>query len=137
MRSLTLVFLLALSLVVRSDDSFPGDASQWHGFKRHDFEFKGRKGIIVQPQQAADQKPWIWRARFFGHKPQLALALLKRGFHLAYIDTVDLFGSPSAVGIWRETGGMPQLLRALVSGYWKSTRMSMCRRNWRGKSVKQ
>ena len=100
MRSLTLVFLLALSLVVRSDDSFPGDVSQWHGFKRHDFEFKGRKGIIVQPQQAADQKPWIWRARFFGHEPQLDLALLNRGFHLAYIDTVDLFGSPSAVGIW-------------------------------------
>ena len=41
--------------------------------------------------------PWILRARFFGHQPALDIALLERGFHLAYCDVSDLYGSQIAI----------------------------------------
>jgi len=55
---------------------------------------------VVTPKVIADGKPWIWRARFFGHEPQTDLALLERGYHLVYIDVAGLYGAPKAVTIW-------------------------------------
>ena len=80
--------------------SFPGTKSQWNGFERYDFEIDGRKCLVVAPKTEASGRPWIWRARFFGHEPQVDLALLSRGFHLVYIDVAGLFGSPKAVSHW-------------------------------------
>jgi pimeloyl-ACP methyl ester carboxylesterase len=79
---------------------FPGTQSQWNGYQRHDFTIDGRKCLVVAPKTEAAGRPWIWRARFFGHEPQVDLALLARGFHLAYIDVAGLFGNPRAVEHW-------------------------------------
>ena len=46
---------------------------------------------------AAQGKPWIWRTEFFGHEPQADLALLAKGFHVAYIDVQNLYGAPIAL----------------------------------------
>ena len=79
---------------------YPGKASEWHGFLRFDFEFDTRAAIVVMPHKTASGKPWIWRARFFGHEPQLDIALLEKGYHLVYLDVADLFGAPIAVAHW-------------------------------------
>lgn len=79
---------------------FPGTKSHWHGYDRYDFQVDGRTCYVVTPKSVAPGKPWIWRARFFGHEPQTDLALLSKGFHLVYMDVVDLFGCPKAVGHW-------------------------------------
>jgi len=78
----------------------PGNKSNWNGFDRYDFTCDGRACIVVTPEVAATHRPWIWRARFFGHEPQADISLLRKGFHLAYIDVADLFGSPKAVAHW-------------------------------------
>jgi len=72
------------SLVARAADPgpFPGVRSQWIGYDRYDFLCDGRKSILVTPKEPAKGRPWVWRARFFGHQPQADLALLARGFHL-------------------------------------------------------
>ncbi|MHC4518095.1 MAG: S8 family serine peptidase [Planctomycetota bacterium] len=74
--------------------------SLFHSYDRYDFTYAGRPCIVVVPKTAAPGKPWVWRARFFGHEPQTDLALLAKGFHVAYIDVADLFGAPKAVAIW-------------------------------------
>lgn len=74
--------------------------TEWNGFNHHAFRFDGRACRIVAPETAAKGSPWIWRARFFGHRPEVDIALLKKGFHVAYIDVAGLFGSPTAVGHW-------------------------------------
>ena len=79
---------------------FPGQESQWNGYERYDFEIDGQKCLVVEPKTEAEGRPWIWRARFFGHEPQVDLALLSRGFHVAYMDVAGLFGSPKAVNHW-------------------------------------
>jgi pimeloyl-ACP methyl ester carboxylesterase len=70
------------------------------GFEQYEFKLDGHRCIIVKPATAARGKPWIWRARFFGHQPQADIALLKKGFHIAYIEVGGLFGNPAAVERW-------------------------------------
>ncbi len=79
---------------------FPGKHSQWEGFDRYDFEVGGQPAIIVAPKQALPGKPWAWRGEFFGAFPNADIALLGKGFHLAYLGVPNLFGSPEAVTQW-------------------------------------
>jgi pimeloyl-ACP methyl ester carboxylesterase len=84
----------------QAESEFDGKESQWHGFGRHDFNVGERACIVVSPETATDGKPWIWRARFFGHEPQADIEMLKRGYHIAYCDVGNLFGNPQAVKHW-------------------------------------
>ncbi len=65
---------------------------------------------IVVPKNPIQGAPWIWRARFFGHQPDLDLALLDRGYYLAYCDIANLFGSPKAVSRWNHFYSLSQKL---------------------------
>ena len=93
---------LALVLIGNSlgAETFPGKQDNFHGFAIYDFQRTGVNCKIVVPEKAAEDKPWIWRARFWGHQSQLDIALLKRGWHVAYCDVGNLFGSPKAVKRW-------------------------------------
>ena len=84
----------------QAESEFDGKESKWNGFVRHDFKTAERACIVVSPEKAADGKPWIWRARFFGHEPQADVEMLKRGYHIAYCDVGNLFGNPQAVKHW-------------------------------------
>jgi len=72
-------------------------APMWNGFRRRDFKVNGRNCLLVAPKEEAPGRPWIWRTEFFGHEPQADLALLKKGFHLAYMDVQNLYGGPEAM----------------------------------------
>ena len=93
---------LALFLVSNSlgAETFPGKQGNFHGFAMFDFQRSGVHCKIVTPRKADEGKPWIWRARFWGHEPQLDIALLERGWYVAYCDVSNLFGSPKAVKRW-------------------------------------
>jgi len=75
----------------------PDRVSTWEGFERHDFKVDGRDCILILPRSAAKGKPWIWRTEFFGHQPQADLALLAKGFHVAYMNVQDMYGAPVAL----------------------------------------
>lgn len=88
----------------RCATDFPGDRSRgfsFHGFQGYDFTLDdGVECRIVMPRHEAEGKPWVMRARFWGHEPQTDIALLEHGFHIAYCDVADLYGSPKAVDRW-------------------------------------
>ena len=92
--------------------TFTGEKTSWHGFDRFDFlideaklnlqpikasadegngiegEVKGQlRCVIVVPKEAAAGKPWSWRGRYFDHEPQAEIELLKRGFHIGFIQS--------------------------------------------------
>lgn len=77
--------------------AFPGKKTSWAGYDRYDFIYNGREAIVVAPKQAAPGKPWIWRPAFFGAFPSVDIALLGKGFHVAYYDLTHLYGSPRAI----------------------------------------
>lgn len=82
----------------------PVDAKRFsfYGFQGYDFSFRTRNTKIVAPKQAAPGHPWVWRARFWGHEPQTDIALLERGFHVAYCDVAELFGNDESLSIWND-----------------------------------
>ena len=101
----SLLVILVLSLPTIATAAWPnGRQSTWHGYERFDFPLPGdgARCIVVAPKTPSRNKPWIWRARFWGHQPALELQLLEQGFHLAYCEVGGLFGAPSAVERWNK-----------------------------------
>src|SRR6056297_443282 len=87
--------LVVLALFTDADaKEWSGQKSEWKGYARHDFQLHSRSAIVVVPEAAAKGRPWIWRARFFGHRSELDEALLEAGYHVVYCDVANLFGSP-------------------------------------------
>lgn len=78
----------------------PVSMTTWNGFSQLQFSVAGRPCRLVLPEQAAPGRPWIWRTEFFGHAPQADLALLARGWHVAFIQASDLYGAPPAMAIF-------------------------------------
>lgn len=79
-----------------------GTESQWHGYTRYDFSFKGRRCFITQPKQALPSKPWVWRAKFPGYHDEIDKILVGQGFHIAHINCGAMLGSPKARDLWDE-----------------------------------
>lgn len=92
--------------------NFRGQKTLWHGFDRYDFlmsedtlalqptvaapdegdgirhQVKGqRRCIVVVPKVAAAGNPWSWRGCYWDHQPQAEVELLRRGFHIAYVES--------------------------------------------------
>ena len=83
------------------EDAFPGNQTKWHEYPLFDFELEdGTPCKVAAPHRAASGRPWIWRARFWGHEPQTDLALLAAGYHVAYCEVGNLFGNDQAVARW-------------------------------------
>ena len=72
-------------------------STTWNRFEIMEFKFDGVDAKIVFPNQSNKAKNWIWRTQFWGHEPQTDIALLNKGFHVVYVDVVDLYGNKVAV----------------------------------------
>ncbi|MEO7650202.1 MAG: GDSL-type esterase/lipase family protein, partial [Bryobacteraceae bacterium] len=75
-------------------------AADWHGYEKREVLVENVAGYVVLPKIAAPGKPWLWRARFMDYHPDYAVALLAKGFHVAYYDLPNVFGSPEAMDKW-------------------------------------
>lgn len=79
---------------------YPGKPTTWHGFTKYEFQIDRRNARIVVPDKPAPGKPWVWRARFPDWHYQMDSILVRKGFHVVYINTDELLGSPGCVEIW-------------------------------------
>lgn len=62
--------------------------SIWNGFKRLDFLFEDREAILVFPEGANENKNWLLKTEYFGAFPEFEIEMLKKGWHLAFIDNI-------------------------------------------------
>ena len=62
--------------------------SKWNEFRRIDFSFEGRNAIVVFAHTPKEGNPWIMRTEYFGAFPAFDIAMLKRGYHLAYVSNM-------------------------------------------------
>lgn len=79
---------------------FPGKVSTWNGYTKYDFTVDGKSVLVVVPKKPAPGRPWVWHGEFFGHKPAPDIALLGKGFCIAYMNVQNMLGSPTAVKHW-------------------------------------
>ncbi|MDR1382425.1 MAG: alpha/beta hydrolase [Planctomycetaceae bacterium] len=78
-------------------EEFSGEKGDWNGFESYEFEVGQRQCRVVVPKEAAAGKLWVWRAVFWGHEPQTEIALLNKGYYVAFISCSDLLGSPQNI----------------------------------------
>ena len=80
--------------------TFPGETiDQWNGHVRHRFRFDGRDAWVVVPAAPLPGNPWSWCMMFPDAFVQRCAApqLVAAGFHHAFLDVGNTFGSPTAV----------------------------------------
>lgn len=102
-----MVMVTAPSAAAEPDLVIPGEViDSWHGFTRHTFTFepaaspgRGAKAWVVEPKRALPGNPWSWCMMFPDAFTDRCAApqLLEAGFHHAYLDVGNSFGSPEAV----------------------------------------
>ena len=97
-RRIMLLAAIGISSLVQAD--WPGEQSTWKGHTRYTFKVDGRSAYVVLPSSEATGRPWVWRARFPEFHTEADELLLKRGFHIAYINTDGMLGSPKAMTHW-------------------------------------
>lgn len=78
--------------------------SQWYGYRRIDFDFQGREALLVFPKQAAFGNPWAQYTEYFGAFPDTALALMDKGYHLAFIKNVHRWGDEKDYQLKKDFG---------------------------------
>jgi pimeloyl-ACP methyl ester carboxylesterase len=76
--------------------------STWNGFEKLDFTVAGRPCLLAKPQTTAEGAPWIWRTEFFGHEPQGDIALLKAGWHVAFMQVSNMYGAPASLELMEQ-----------------------------------
>lgn len=94
-----LLAILLLSVPYISAQT-PEKTTQWKGFEKVEFTFQDRNAWYVKPQKAIEGNPWIWRAHFPTWHTDMDSILLSRGFHVAYVNTNDMFAHPKAMQVW-------------------------------------
>ena len=95
------VFWLVLFLLANPCCAFhpQTDDSKWHGYARINFEIEGQDAYLVVPENVAQGRPWVWRARFPNYHPEIDIELLQRGYHIGFVNVAGLFGNQRAVQI--------------------------------------
>jgi pimeloyl-ACP methyl ester carboxylesterase len=93
-------FLPALVFLANAACADSGKDKIFTEYEVKEFSFMGREAKIVFPETPGNDRNWVWRARFWGHEPQVDKALLSKGFYLVYIDVAGLYGNHEAVEIW-------------------------------------
>ena len=101
MRFFPIFFALFLTFTSGILLAQPGEKTAlWHGFEKVEFKLNNVPARYIKPRQALPGNPWVWRAHFPDWHVEMDSILLERGFHIAYINTNDLYGSPKAMMIW-------------------------------------
>ncbi len=94
-------------ITAKRDDKFSafdklegGKIFNFYGYRGYEYSNDGVQYRVVEPHKPNKEHKWVWRARFWGHEPQLDQRLLEMGYHVAYCDVAGLFGSDEAVERW-------------------------------------
>lgn len=93
---LVCVSLPLLSVTCRSAEQ---TVSDWQGYRKTSFTLQDHPAFIVEPRIAAPGRPWVWRTSFPDFHAEVDLELLHNGWHVAYIDCVDMLGSDPALDL--------------------------------------
>jgi pimeloyl-ACP methyl ester carboxylesterase len=66
------------------------------------FTIDGHEVTLKVPSQAAPGNPWLWVGEFMGHLESFENLFVSRGWHVAYVNVQNQFGSPRAMKTWEK-----------------------------------
>lgn len=91
--------LLPLLVIALAAFAIRADETRWKGFSREVFPFDGHPAFVTKPANPAPGRPWVWRTSFPDFHSEIDEELLRRGFHVAYVDVVAMLGSDASLEI--------------------------------------
>lgn len=56
------------------------------GFEKKEFEFEGKKAVVVFADKKNRTNKWLLKTEYFGAFPELEIMMLKRGYNLAHVE---------------------------------------------------
>ena len=65
----------------------------WNGFECTEFDFEGYEATVVFPKIKIDNPVLSVKTEYFNAFPETEIALLKKGFYVAYIDNKNRWGT--------------------------------------------
>jgi len=72
----------------------------WLGYDCIEFILNDHFCQVICPRNSNnDNKPWVWRTEFLGAFAIVDMALLDKGWHIAYCRVSDQYGCPSSIEI--------------------------------------
>ena len=85
---------------MRPGAEISGALADFHGYACFQSEVAAHEIRIALPRTPLPGRPWVWRFMFWDAFPSLDIALLERGFHVAFIDAGDTYASPTALRLF-------------------------------------
>lgn len=64
----------------------------WNGFECLSFKHRGFQCRLALPEKPAEGNPWVWRTLFWNAWPAFDVAMLKRGWHVGFVEHIGLYG---------------------------------------------
>jgi len=78
------------------------EKADWHGYQKQVFNIDGCAAYVVVPEKTLPGNPWVWRTSFPDFQPVVDLELIKRGYHIGYIEILGLLGCDKALDLMDE-----------------------------------
>lgn len=85
---------MKLSEAMQENEALFERTSNWNGYERVDFYYKGYEVIVVKPHNPDARRSWVWRTEFFGAFPSVDLAMLEEGYHIVHFSVANQYGAP-------------------------------------------
>lgn len=95
----TTTLAASISLLAVSINAAPAQKQQ-HNPTPTNYAIEGHACFVTQPKIAAPGKPWVWRTSFPNYHPEVDAELLNHGWHVAYVDCVDMLGCDAALDVY-------------------------------------
>ena len=99
-RVFLIIILYSCGLSLYAQNITEEKITRWNGFEKVLFKMDSLTAFYINPKKTIAGNPWIWRAHFPAWHTQIDSILLERGFHIAYINTNNLFGHSKAMMVW-------------------------------------
>jgi pimeloyl-ACP methyl ester carboxylesterase len=71
---------------------------EWNGFECLLFKLRGYQCRLALPRKPADGKPWVWRTLFWNAWPAFDIEMLKRGWHVGFVEHIGFYGCLERTG---------------------------------------
>ena len=68
-------------------------SEKWNGFDLVEFEFEGRRAIVVLPETGTAVGKLVLKTEYWGAFPDIELRLAAKGYHLAYLENRTRFAT--------------------------------------------
>lgn len=94
----TVPLLLAIA-IASPTTSHAAERATWKDLPKRTIEIEGHRGFVVAPASPAPGKPWVWRTSFPGFHAEIDEDLVRRGFHVAYLDVLSMLGADRALDL--------------------------------------